>query len=325
MLNLVRVILVVSVGFLSAAASAPAISQGYPDRPIRLVIPNTPGSSPDTVARIWAPALSRALGQPVILDYKAGAGSLLGVEYVARNVPADGYATVFTQVNDQAAFPVFVKDLRFDPLKDVLPVLAIAEAKLILASPVQAPWNTFNEMVAHARANPGKLNFGNPGMQSAIVLQFEAIKQQLGLDIVSVPYNGGAPFIAGIIAGQVQLGWMNVLTTTGPGKGRVKALAVTGDGRDPVYPDVPTFPEVGIAKLGGSWYTLNVPTGTPKNVIDKLNAAGNQALQQQEVRESLSKIGFSVLGGTPELASRNLAELAKFYADIAKNLRIEAR
>ena len=307
----------VLLGLLAACAGAAA--QDYPNRPIRVIVANAPGSQADLIPRIMAPEMSKLLGEPLLVETKPGGNGIIGFEYVARQVPADGYTIIFASISALASLPAIVKDLRFDPLKDLRPVMTIAYGRVFLSTPAAAPWKTFNELVAYAKANPGKLNYGSANI--AVQLRAEAINRDRGIEIVHVPYKGTANIAQGIAMGEVHLGFLGY-TFVANLRDKMRVLAVTGDQRFPEFRDVPTFKELGLGIPGGD-YSLNVPTAAPKQVYDRLHAAAALALQQPEVRAQLSRIELEAAGDTPEAAAKRLADEALLFSDIARKIGLK--
>jgi tripartite-type tricarboxylate transporter receptor subunit TctC len=289
-------------------------------KPIRFIVPNTPGTIPDIVARLIGPEVSKNLAQPVVIENKPGAGQIVGYEYVAKQVPADGYTVLTANGLDLAGLPITAKDLRFDPLKDLTPVIGLVEGRFFLSSSSEFPWKTFAEFVSYARANPGKLNYGTSSTIPRV--QMEALIRELGLNIVHIPYSGGGPAVQGLVAGQVQLGFLAESQVNSLG-GKIRTLAVTGDARSKNFPDVPTFRELGYPQLRGVSMLLNVPAGTPKAAIDKLHAAASKALQQADVRARFEKAGFDVVEQSPEAAAKSLVEASRFFAEVARKAGIQ--
>lgn len=306
---------------LCLLAALPALAQTYPNRPIRYIVPYGPGATLDIVARTMAPDMGKALGQPLIVENKPGADAIIGMEHVAKQSPADGYTVTIAAVAGLATLPLTVKDLRFDPLKDLPPVVSMVEGAYIFGSSAKYPWKTFNEFVANAKANPGKLNYG--ASSTAVRLLSEALIRSAGINIVYIPYREGGAYISSVGAGEVQMGFMSEGSAAGLGE-RFRALAVTGAARRPAFKDAPTFVELGHPEIRGVAYSLNVAAGTPKPIIDRLNAAANQALQQPDVKSQYAKMRLDIVGGTPEDAARILAGMAKTYAEIAKSVGIKA-
>ena len=307
-------------GWLAAGLAGGAAAQEYPNRPIRLVVPNTPGTIADIFGRALAQEMARTLGQPIVVENRAGANGTIGLEYVIKQLPADGYVFISTAVTALAGLPVTVKELRFDPLKDIPPFIGVAEGPYVFGSPAAAPWKSFAELVAHAKANPGKLNYGSPG--TTVRLPMEALVRALGVQVVHVPYTGGAPYMQALVANEVQLGLIPESSANTMGE-RFRALAVTGDSRRPARPDVPTFRELGFPQIRGLAYSLNAPAGTPRAAIEKLHAAASRALKQPELRERMAKMGFEVTDQTPEVAAAALADEAKFMAEVAQRIGLQ--
>jgi len=295
-------------------------AQGYPSKPIRFIVPNTPGTVSDLAGRIVVPEMSKALGQPIVVENKAGAGQVIGLEYVAKQMPPDGYNIAVVSVSTMAIMPVTVKELRFDPLRDLPPVIGLIEGRYLLGSSSTLPWKTFAEMVAHARANPGKLNYGSPS--TGVRLPTEAMLRGLKLNIVHVPYNGGGPYLNALVAGEVQMGLVAESQAASFGE-RFRVLAVTGSQRLAALRDVPTFAELGLSQITGLSFSLNVAAGTPAAVINTLHAAAARALQQADVKAQFAKIQMEVTGHSPEVAARNLASEAKMFAEIARDLGLQ--
>lgn len=314
----------VPLAFLLAAAIQhfpdPALAQDFPTKPIRFIVANTPGSSPDTVARILAPEMSKALGQPIIVENKPGAGQIIGYEYVAKQVPADGYTAAIVVVTQLATLPVLAKELRFDPTKDLQPVMGIAEGRYLFGSASRLPWKTFRELVAHAKANPGKLNYGSPSALARLTM--EAFLRDLGVSVVHIPYSSTGPFYAALAAGDVQMGLVGEAQVISFGE-KFRVLAVTGEQRHTAHREAPTFSELGHPKIPGFSYSLNVPLGTPRPIIDKMYAVGSRVLKLAEVRAGFAKLKLEIAEQAPDLASRTLAEQARLFGEIAKKIGLQ--
>ena len=301
-------------------AGSCAMAQDYPSRPIRLVAANSVGTIPDLIARVIGPEMSKFLGQPVIIENKPGANSLIAYEYVAKQVPADGYTFASAIAPDLASLPVTTKALRFDPLKDLPPLIGLVRGRNAFGSSSKLPWKSFNELVAHAKANPGKLNYGAGA--TIVRLLAEALIREKGLDVIYVPYSGGAPYLNALASGEVQMGFLGASSAAAFGD-RFRVLAITGEQRLATFPDAPTFAELGLPQFRGNSYSLNVPAGIPKIAFDKLYLAASRALQQPEPKALFGKLGLEITNETSETAARTLADEAKFYADIAQKIGIQ--
>lgn len=310
--------LLVSLAGASAGAmtSVVAHAQDYPNKPIRIVVPSTPGVPQDVIARTAAPEMSKMLGQSVFIENKPGADQVIGLDFV-KNQPADGYTVVLVAVGSLVTLPILAKDLRFDPLKDFPPVTTMAEGRYTIGSSATKPWKTFQEMVAAARANPGKLNFG--ASNNSVRMLAEAITRGNGLSVVYVPYSQASAYLNAMVSGEVDMGVLAESATMSFGD-RFRILAVTGSQRRPPLMHVPTFAELGMPQIPSTSYSLNVAAGTPKPVVDKLFAATQQAMQQQEFRDRMAKLNMVVIADSTEQAAKKLADDARFYAEIAKKI-----
>ena len=308
------------IGTACVVGAGGATAQTYPSNPVRFIVANAPGSGLDNVARIVAPGMSAVLGQPIVVENRPGANSAIGSEYVAKRVPADGYAVLATLGTDLALLPLVTKDLRFDPLNDLPPVIGLVEARFVLLSSSTLPWKTFQEMVNYAKANPGKLNYGSVAASSQ--LPVAAIIQPLGLNIVHIPYSGAGLYFQALSSGDVQLGIMAEGSALNMGE-KFRVIAVSGQQPSAMLPGVPTFTELGYPQLRSNNFTLHVPAGTPQAVIGKLYAAGMQTLQQPEVRARFAKLQFTILGETPEAVAKRLEDVSRFFADVARKAGIK--
>ena len=302
-----------------ALCAATAVAQDYPNRPIRFIVPTTPGNTTDLLGRIVATETSKILGQPVIVENRTGANQLIGIEFVAKQAAADGHTAAVIGIEGLVLLPLTSRNIRFDPFKDIVPVAGLAEGRYFLASSATLPWKTFNEFIAHAKANPGKLNYGSSVVQ--VRLPVLMIMQTHGLDLVHIPYTGGAPYLQALLAGEVQLGIGGEGPLTGMGE-RIRILAVTGDQRLPAFRDSPTFAELGFSQIRGPSYMLSVRAGTSREIIDRLNAAVSRALQTTEAKTSLAKILLTATNTPPALTSKTITEQARFYADLARSIGI---
>lgn len=304
-----------AAGVAFAASSLPALAQAYPSKPVRFIVPSAPGAAADILARAIAPGMGQFLGQPVIIENKTGAGSLIGFEYVAKGVPADGYTGIIAATTGLAILPVITKDLRFDPVKDLHPVINLAEARLIFGSPSKAPWKTLAELVAYAKANPGKLNHG--GSNATVRFWNDALIRGLGIDVAYIPYKDSATYYTSLTANEIQMGFAAESSAIAMGD-KFRALATTGETRIPTAKDVPTLTELGHPQIRGVGYALDMPAATPRAIMEKVHDAAAKTLRQPDINTRLKNMGLEADGGTMEAAVKRLADEASVLAKIAK-------
>jgi tripartite-type tricarboxylate transporter receptor subunit TctC len=308
--------LILTAGF-GLQAGAPAQAQPFPQRPIKIVLPYTPGSPNDVVVRLIIPRLTTALGQSVVVENRPGGGTIIGTKTVATS-DADGHTWLGASINFVVA-PSLNPNAGYDPLKDFAPIASVASSPFILVVAPDLPVKTLQEFIAYAKANPGKLNFGF-GQGTAPHMIGELLKASSGVDIASIPYKGGAQAVTDMLGGRIQ---MNIGTpaTLVPliRQGKLKALAVTSGTRSPDLPDVPTMAESGAPELALTyWMGLLAPAGTPPALIARINAEINEGLKSDEVKASMAKLGFEPGSGAPRDFAAFLAEEARRWAPIAK-------
>lgn len=289
----------------SAALAGPAIAaegERYPAKPIRVVVPFTPGGSNDLVGRVIGQKLNEAWGQPVIIDNRPGAGSTIGIEIVVRAAP-DGY-TLLTTSGGIAISPSLYK-LSFDPVKDLAPVALVAQMPYLLAAHPSVPGKTAQDLINLARSQPGKLSYSSSGAGTSSHLTMVMFASAAKIDMLHVPYKGGAPAVNAVIGGEVQ-STFNVITGPMPHvkAGRLRALGVSSLRRSEIAPDIPTIAESGVPGFDViAWYNMFAPARTPRAVTERLNAEINRILQMPDVRDRLQTLGVTPLsGGTDELA-----------------------
>ena len=288
---------------LAAAAmllAASAQAQTYPNRPLRIIVPAAAGGTIDILARVFSVRLSAGLGQPVVVENRAGAGTNIGMEAVARSAP-DGYTFLMGGVTI-ATNPALYAKLAFDPAKDLVPVSLVVSSGNVLAVNPELPVNSVKELLEYARAHPGELNLGSPSSGSTPHLAGELFSALTGVKMVHVPYKGAAAGLNDLIAGRVQLSFDNIPPAIPHVRGgKLRALAVTSARRSALLPEIPTMIEAGIAGFDVSaWFGLLAPAGTPREAIQRVQAETAKALQAGELRERLNQLGFDVVGGTPE-------------------------
>jgi len=274
-------------------------AQAYPDRTISYIVPSSPGSSPDIVGRIMADALAGILGQPVVVLNRAGAGGTLGAAAAAKAAP-DGYTIL--QANTNHSFSqTFYKNLGYDLEHDFSPVGRFASAFYIVTAHPRLGVRTLPELIAKAKAAPGKLNYESGGIGAATFIVTEVLKAQAGIDLVHIPYAGGGPALASILAGVTEV-YGSPYATAKPfvDDGKLVGLAVTSAARIPYLPDLPTVAETLPGYEVTTWYGLMLPAGTPKAVRDKLQAAAMQAIGMAETRKRLQELGYVTIEDTPE-------------------------
>ena len=303
---------------LCAGAAMPALAQDYPNKPVRVIVASAPGTTVDQLARLVTTEMGKVLGQPMVIENRSGAGQVIGVEAMAK-APHDGYSIGVLGVDGVALMPLSFKNLRFDPLKDVPPIASLAESRYVLTGPSSRPWKTFQEMFANAKANPGKLNYGASAPQ--VRFGMLVIMQQLGLDIVHIPFSSGASYLTALGAGTVDMGIAGEGTSAQLGA-RVRVYAITGKTRAAALPDVPTFEELGFPRVYGPAYSMNGPVGIPPAIVDKLGAAAGTVLAKPDIKASLAKIAFETTFEKADGAAKTLADRARVYAEFAAKANI---
>jgi tripartite-type tricarboxylate transporter receptor subunit TctC len=308
-----------------ALFSASAMAQDFPTRPVRLVVANGAGSITDIAARLIGPGMSKALGQPVVIEPMPGASGLIASEYVARQ-PGDGYTLLYGS-NNLVLLPVFVKDLKLDPVRDLPPVSIVTELISLVSSSAQAPWTTFNDMIAYIKANPGKVNYASTGLNGATTMNLEVLKSKAGLVVTNIPYKNGSPDVLRVLTtneAQFSTGLVESFGVAEKGNtNRFRVLAAVSGKRLPSLPDVPSTAELGYPELIVNYFSIHSPAGVPKAVIDRLYAALASSLQQNEVREGHAKAYLHLVGSTPEASAKRYADEIAYYAVVAKKAGIK--
>jgi len=302
-----------------AAAIAPAASaQPYPDRPIKLVVPWPPGGATDALGRMLAQRLTEKLGQTVIVDNKAGAGGNIGTAAFVRE-KADGYTLLMATSSTNAANPHLYSRLGFDPAKDFAPVAFVAEIPNILEVPRKSSFRSAADLIAAAKAEPGKLNYGSGGVGSSQHLAGSMFKHLTGVDVLHIPYKGSGPAVSDLMAGQVDM-MLDTGSLAQVQAGALRALAVASRQRLPALPDVPTFAEAGVPGMYASaWYGIVAPAGTPADVVQRLNKEINAAVADPEMKKRMEGMGALVPDGqTPEAFGAFIQSEIARYADIVK-------
>jgi tripartite-type tricarboxylate transporter receptor subunit TctC len=309
---------------ITAAVAALALSAGvcgvaaqdFPNRQIRVVVPFPAGGAVDTTARIIGNRAAEAAGQPIIIDNRGGAAGNIGADAVAKSAP-DGYSVLQT-VNGLSLSPSLYRKLPFDPVKDFVPVVQFTTSPLLIVASAKAPITSLKELIALAKQKPGELNFGSTGIGIPLHLTMEMLKGAAGIDIVHVPFKGDAPLLQSLIAGDVQVACVPFATALQHIEaGTLRALAVTTAQRVSVLASVPTVAESGFPGFeSSSWQGWFVPTGTPRDVVMKLNSYGRKALAAPDVIEKLKSFGNVPVGNSPEEFD------AFFKADVAKFAKV---
>jgi tripartite-type tricarboxylate transporter receptor subunit TctC len=273
----------------------------YPDRPLRFIVPFAPGGGNDTVARLVGQRLTAILGQPVVVDNRAGAGGIVGAELAAKAAP-DGYTLFLGGVGSHAINPNLHEHLSYDPIRDFAPVSLLASAPMVLVVHPSVKATSVAELIALARANPGKLNYASNGNGSSSHLAAVMFDSMAGVDMVHIPYKGLSPALTDLLAGQVQVMFSSVVAILPHIQaGKLRALAVSGNRRLSLLPDLPTIAEAGVPGYqASSWYGILAPAGTPKDVVAKLNAAILRVLAEPDVKKAFASEGADPVGNSPE-------------------------
>lgn len=316
----------ITLAALAAAAFAAPVfaQQAYPSKPIRFIVPFAPAGVSDIVARAIAAKLSESLGQQVLIENRGGAGGTLGMDLLAK-VPADGYTIATGNISTQAIAPSVYKKLPYDPLKDFAPISLVATTTNVLGASPKLPVASVRELVAYGKAKPDSLSFASSGVGTIFHIAGEMMGTMADLRMVHIPYKGVALAYPDVIGGTVPLIFDSIVSASGQVKaGRIRALAVTGNKRSPVLPDVPTMAEGGLPGYElDFWIAIFAPAGTPAPIVQRLNTEINRALRQPDLIERMAGQGAEVVGTTPEaLMARVQSEIPRM-AKIVKAARIE--
>jgi tripartite-type tricarboxylate transporter receptor subunit TctC len=307
-----------------AGHSGPAVAQDFPNKVVRIIVPYTPGSPNDVVVRLLVQPLQAKLGQPVVIDNKPGGGTTIGSKAAASS-PADGYTLLFSS-SALVIEPALNKQTEYDPQKDFTPIAFIATTACLLTVNAEVPANSVKEFVDYARVNPGKLSLGfAQGTVSQLVGEY--FNRMHGLDVTSVPYRGGALVIPDMLGGRIHIYWPTPATGLPLiREGKIKALAVSSPQRHSDLPQVPTMKELGMDELSLEfWAGLWAPAGTPANIVEKLNATVNEALQSPELIASMKKLGFETRVGSPrDFAAFIAAEIPR-WATVVKTSGVKSQ
>ncbi|MCZ2495681.1 tripartite tricarboxylate transporter substrate binding protein [Xylophilus sp. Kf1] len=321
MKNILRALTFVAVASLACLA-APAFAQDYPTKPIKLIVPFPPGGSVDMIGRLVGQKMSEALGQPVLVDNRAGAGGNIGMDFVAK-APKDGYTLLVAPSGYAANQHLFAK-LPFDPLKDLTPIIRIADQPAVLIVNPKLPVKNVKELIAYAKANPGKLNAGTAGVGGAQDVAARLFQSMTGTEMINVTYRGGAPALADLLAGQIDLMFETSPTAVPYAKsGKLIALGVTTDKRIANLPDVPTIAEAGVPGFHSiTWIGMAAPGGTPPAIVARLNAEMQKVLADPAVRKQIGEISLDIAGGSAADFAKFLAKESQDYAKFVKDNNI---
>ena len=307
-----------SAAFLAAGSVGSACAQSYPNRPIKLILPYTAGSPNDVLARLIAPYLTVRLGQTVIVDNRPGGGTMIGVGAVTAADP-DGYTLLFSNSPSHQIAPLVNRNLAYDPLKDFVPIATVGTSSNVIVIGNNVPATNVREFVAHAKANPGKLNFGF-GQGTLPQLVGEMLKTAAGVDITNVPYKGGAQAVTDLLGGRIDLN-IGTAATLLPlhRSGKVRMIGYTGTARGPDMPDIPTMSESGYpAVTSVTYYGLFGRADLPVEVVNRINSEVNEALKSADLRENLAKVGFEPKAFSPQQLKTLLADETEKWTAIVK-------
>jgi tripartite-type tricarboxylate transporter receptor subunit TctC len=307
-------------GLPARAATGPAEDPAsYPSRPITIVVGFAPGGPTDIIARLVASKLSQALGQPVIVDNKPGAGSNIATEQVVRAAP-DGYTLLVETIANATNMSVY-KNLKYDTQRDLVPIVQFMAAPSVLVVNAKVPATNLKELVALAKSQPGQLNYASTGVGGSPHLAGEMLKYRAGIDIVHIPYKGAGPALNDLLAGNVSMGFMTALGLPQHLQGgKLRAIAIASQRRSPELPDVPTMAEAGLPNfLVLSWNGLAAPAKTPRVIVDKLNREVNRILAQPDVKKQLESLGGEPVGGTQEEFARFIASEIQSWGAVVKS------
>lgn len=304
--------------------ASPALAQDYPSKPIRMVLPFPPGGVTDLLARALAEKLAPRLGQPVIVDNKPGAGTVLASDFVAR-APADGY-TLLMAASSLGTAPLIYEKVSYDAIKSFAPVTQVASVVHVVVVNPALPVKSVKELIAYAKANPGKLNYSSTGTGTSTHLEGELLKSMAGVYMVHIPYRGSGPALVDLVGGQVNV-MIDALGSSGPfiKSGKLRALAVTTAKRSQSIPELPTVAESGVPGYEAMpWLGLVAPAGTPQPVVDRIHREVAKVLEDPELRERFKGWGLDIIGNTPAEFTSFLRRDVDQWARVIKSANIKA-
>src|ERR1043166_4446317 len=300
-------------------------AQTWPTKAVRIVVPFAPGGSTDIQARLLGKKYFESTGQPFIVDNRAGATGMIGTELVVR-APADGYTLLFTSASLSINATLFAGSVKFDPLKDLTPVVWLSSVPLLLTLHPSVPAKSVKELVALSKRQTGGLTGAHNGSGPTSHIALEMLVQQAGAKLAAIPYKGGGPAMTALLSGEIDFTFATLTTVKQQvQEGRLRGLAVTNRQRSSVFPNLPTMDSIYPGFESDNWFALFVATGTPKEIVAKLNALALEALKSTEMREFIAREGGDAVGSTPEaLASHLRSEVAR-YAKVIKaaNIKVE--
>ncbi len=311
---------------LAVVASVPvAVAQAWPSKPIRIIVPYPPGGGNDSLARLFGQKLSERLGQPVVIENKPGAGTLIGTEAAAR-APGDGYTLLLSSITTHALAPHLYAKVPYDPFRDFVPITTLAVAPTVLVINPSIPASSLQEFIQLLRASPGKYSYASGGVGTSTHITGAIFAQQTGTNLLHVPFKGGGPALAAIVAGDVNM----ILDTAASGMphvsaGRLRALAIDTPTRHPSFPNLPTFAEQGMPNYSvANWYSLHAPAGTPNEVVQRVYREIVAILEMPDVREKLKAISADPGGMSPEEFERFVRAENKRYGELIRTAGIKA-
>ncbi|HSV83211.1 MAG TPA: tripartite tricarboxylate transporter substrate binding protein [Ramlibacter sp.] len=311
-----------SLGMLTAGLNVRA--QEYPARLVKLVVASSAGTQFDAVTRVVGDELAKLTGKPVIVENRPGAEQVVGIEYVLGQ-PADGHTLFVASTTSLVTMPLLLKNLRFDPLKDLTPVALLVSGRLVVGSSAQHPWKTFDEFVKAVREKPGQFNYGSVSTTSQLATASFLYAPKLMLDMTPVPYTNTASYVQGLVGTDVHVGLLTEQVASSL-RGRFNPLAVTGSSRMPSQPQVPTLEELGVPEVKGNTYVLFVKSGTPRPVVDRINALTTQVMRSSEVKSRFEGMRLEVVPDTSvATAAREVQREAQRNAEVARKLNLQPK
>jgi tripartite-type tricarboxylate transporter receptor subunit TctC len=327
-MDIPRRLAIATLALAGAAAWAQPAAQpartDWPARPIKIIVPFPAGGGYDFMARNIGQKISESLGQPVVVENRAGANGNIGSDAVAKSAP-DGYTLLLGGIGPQAFSVALYPKMPFDPEKDLAPVSLVASQPNVLVAHPSLPAKSLQELIAQAKARPGQVSWGSTGSGGGQHFGLEQLKSVAGIDVIHVPYKGAAPLHQALLAGEVNAGFNIIqLPMQHVRKGELKALATASKKRSPLAPDVPTMAELGYPIDFDTWYALYAPAGTPRDIVAKLNSHVNRALADPQIKERAGTLGLDLIGSTPEQLAAHMHQEITRWSALAKAANIKA-